>query len=75
MLRFSLRGVFQAGRGEEMTKEQKALKPLLRDGRPPVGGWAPGGYLDHCRKCGKVFIGDKRATECADCAHGEKIEN
>ena len=40
------------------------------DPRPALGEWAPGGYLRRCRRCASMFAGDKRATECADCAYG-----
>jgi len=38
---------------------------------PPRHGWAPGEYLNNCHTCGCVFIGDKRAWTCADCAYKE----
>lgn len=41
------------------------------DERPPKGSWAPGGYYNKCRTCNRKFIGDKRATSCADCAYSE----
>lgn len=34
----------------------------------PVGGYAPGGYSCRCRDCQTEFIGDKRATQCVECA-------
>jgi hypothetical protein len=45
--------------------------------RPQRHGWAPGGYLCKCHGAGckdksfedAQFIGDKRATMCADCAY------
>ncbi len=48
-----------------------------RDQRPKRYGWAPGSYMGSCGGEGcrsksvedKVFIGDKRATMCADCAY------
>lgn len=42
------------------------------DPRPPFGMWAPGNYLHNCVQCKKPFIGDKRATSCADCAYLNK---
>lgn len=39
------------------------------DERPQHRGWAPGEYVCKCRKCDCEFIGDKRATMCADCAY------
>lgn len=39
---------------------------------PPIGGWAPGGYLCVCLDCNAQFAGDKRATQCADCAYAKK---
>jgi hypothetical protein len=47
------------------------------DMRPQRYGWAPGGYLARCGGVGckdkapqdQLFIGDKRATMCADCAY------
>lgn len=43
---------------------------LKHDDRPARGWWAPGGYMNTCRKCGVAFVGDKRAGHCADCAYG-----
>ena len=42
---------------------------LVADKRPARGWWAPGDYMNTCRKCGKGFVGDKRAVHCADCAY------
>lgn len=39
------------------------------DARPPNNGWAPGTYYCRCFTCGEAFVGDKRATKCADCAY------
>lgn len=44
----------------------------MDDPRPAKGGWAPGGYTCKCRVCGCTFSGEKRAYQCADCAHGWK---
>ena len=33
-----------------------------------LGGFATGGYMNHCCHCGKEFIGDKRAVTCFSCA-------
>lgn len=40
------------------------------DKRKPKYGWAPGNYANICLDCKKEFIGDKRASMCADCAYG-----
>jgi hypothetical protein len=45
-----------------------AKKPK-EDQRPKRGFWAPGSYDCTCTKCGDLFIGDKRAVVCADCAY------
>jgi hypothetical protein len=38
-------------------------------GKPwPLGGYAPGNYLCQCVTCGTVFVGDKRAVTCLECA-------
>ena len=39
------------------------------DDRPKRGLWAPGGYTGKCKECESLFIGDKRAHHCADCAY------
>lgn len=47
------------------------------DMRPQRYGWAPGNYMCRCGGVGckdksredQLFIGDKRATMCADCAY------
>lgn len=41
------------------------------DSRPKCRRWAPGSYAGCCHWCGQKFLGDKLATECADCAHTE----
>ena len=41
------------------------------DGRPRRHGWAPGNYQSRCVRCGDHFLGDKRAWNCADCAHSQ----
>ena len=40
-----------------------------QDDRPQLGWWAPGEYINLCRRCNEYFIGDKRAGICADCAY------
>lgn len=47
-------------------------KPL--DPRPQFNLWAPGDYMSTCFKCGCIFLGDKRAQNCADCAYGCTVE-
>lgn len=42
-----------------------------QDLRPKRGGWAPGNYFNKCIACDTLFIGDKRAGVCADCAYKE----
>ena len=62
-----------------MTNEQsKALPPApgsmwcpKQDYSPARGGWAPGEYICQCRRCKSYFIGDKRASLCADCAYAD----
>lgn len=44
------------------------------DERPPRRGWAPGKYLCHCHQCERLFVGDKRASECAECAYAAPDE-
>jgi hypothetical protein len=39
------------------------------DDRPQKGWWAPGSYINQCRRCYEYFVGDKRAGICADCAY------
>ena len=39
------------------------------DSRPHLNGWAIGGYCCTCKKCDQKYMGDKRSTECADCAY------
>jgi hypothetical protein len=45
------------------------LVDLKEDKRPKRKGWAPGDYFCRCGACNEQFIGDKRATTCADCAY------
>jgi DNA-directed RNA polymerase subunit RPC12/RpoP len=44
------------------------------DRRPKKNGWAPGFYLGPCRDCGNEFEGDKRASQCANCAYNTPIK-
>lgn len=34
----------------------------------PLAGYAPGNYSSKCVECGNVFVGDKRAVQCLECA-------
>lgn len=43
----------------------------MEDERPRKGMWAPGNYFCRCVHCEEMFIGDKRAVTCADCAYAE----
>jgi len=46
-----------------------------RDPNWPVGGFAPGGYLGGCQRCGREFMGmDKYAYECFPCAVENLVE-
>lgn len=45
----------------------RTTKPA--DDRPRRHRWAPGDYWCSCGVCEEAFIGDKRATQCADCAY------
>ena len=64
------------------SERQSALPPApgsvmwmpKQDDRPQRGWWAPGEYLNLCRRCNKYFVGDKRAGICADCAYESKAE-
>jgi hypothetical protein len=51
------------------------LDPGKKDERPQKGCWAPGDYLSECFTCKNMFLGDKRAMECANCAYKEQEEN
>ena len=39
------------------------------DKRPCNNGWRPENYMNPCAVCRDLFIGDKRAVVCADCAY------
>jgi len=53
------------------------MKSFESDKRPQRYGWAPGDYMCRCHGGGckdksdedRIFIGDKRAIICADCAY------
>lgn len=34
----------------------------------PLGGFAPGNYTCKCVRCEAAFVGDKRASNCLECA-------
>ena len=42
------------------------------DKRPKKNGWAPGLYTCKC-SCGDSFLGDKRSSQCADCAYDKDL--
>lgn len=48
---------------------EPAVFDIARDTRPQLRGWAPGYYSQTCWVCGKLFVGDKRASICAPCAY------
>ena len=45
------------------------------DKRPCNNGWCPGSYTCTCAVCRDIFIGDKRAVVCADCAYKKDQNN
>lgn len=52
-------------------KSGSVMWAAKEDDRPKKGWWAPGSYINQCRRCGLYFVGDKRAGNCADCAYDE----
>ena len=52
-----------------MTDAKPAGLPAKESTRPAHGSWAPGDYMCQCVGCRSIFIGDKRALHCADCAY------
>jgi len=54
------------------SQDQK-FKEYKQDTRPKRKGWAPGQYVHTCPRCEDSYIGDKLATECADCAYMSDI--
>lgn len=54
----------------EIDLDVKAKKDI----REAKGGWAPGSYMCRCVYCKEVFMGDKRAVECADCAYAPPLK-
>ena len=48
---------------------------LEPDERPAIGGWVPGSYWQTCTQCNKTFTGDKRASNCANCAYQYDEDN
>ena len=63
--RADLGSFFQKTGGQGMKRPDYVKK----DDRPQKGAWAPGSYYNRCRRCGDLFIGDKLARMCADCAY------
>ena len=35
----------------------------------PRNGFATGNYYNNCTICRELFLGDKRAYQCSDCAY------
>lgn len=50
-------------------EQNKGCFPISCDKRPPNGAWAGGDYTNRCVTCKALFIGDKLALVCADCAY------
>lgn len=50
------------------TQMDDAIERAKRPSPWPLMGYAPGGYWGKCRDCGERFDGDKRASQCLDCA-------
>lgn len=48
-------------------------KNIKEDTRPKRHRWAPGYYTGQCALCSEWFIGDKRASMCADCAYKDLV--
>jgi hypothetical protein len=58
-----------------MNTENLNCHEVKSDKRPQLGLWTPGDYFNKCTKCTGLFIGDKRARMCADCAYDLKESN
>ena len=41
----------------------------------PIGGYAPGNYINTCIDCKEYFLGDKKAVQCEACAVIEMVED
>lgn len=70
--------------GEPLTERQKehveamqrAISKAENETRDPLPshGWSPGEYLHYsCDKCGSMFVAEKYAWRCADCAYAEYL--
>lgn len=40
----------------------------------PIGGFAPGHYMNRCVSCGEDFVGDKLARQCELCVYTTYIK-
>jgi hypothetical protein len=49
-------------------KQYKIIIPQEEPKQYPIGGFAPGNYMNNCITCKQSFMGDKRATQCETCA-------
>jgi hypothetical protein len=63
---------FQLVTGWRAICEEVDTKAPARDLRPRNRGWAPGEHLSKCCLCSELFLGDKRASECAPCAYDDE---
>jgi len=52
----------------EHCKKYYAPLELEQSKKYPIGGFAPGNYLNNCVTCKQRFTGDKRAVQCEPCA-------
>lgn len=56
-----------------MEDNKLSILSAKKDDRGRCNGWAPGNYTNICMDCKKLFVGDKRAVQCADCAYKKSL--
>ena len=63
----------------KLTQERASYDLGVADGKrtiqgnhkPPRGRWAAGFYMCKCSDCGREYEGDKRSTQCSNCAYSQ----
>lgn len=56
-----------------MNENVSVATKRYENNRYPIGGFAPGNYINGCLSCGSDFVGDKLARQCELCYYSSVI--
>jgi hypothetical protein len=57
-----------------MNENVSVATKRYENNRYPIGGFAPGNYINRCTSCGSDFVGDKLARQCELCVYNMLIK-